>query len=412
MSAAKIYFINRFYYPDMAATSQMLTDLSVGLAGHCDVTVITSRKLHNDPTAQLERQDEHRGVHILRLSTTRLGRAQLWRRAIDYASFYLRVMLFLLMNIRKGNIVVFMTDPPLLSLLNTTVVRLLGGRTVNWLQDIFPEIAMALGAFPSNRLLSRPLKWWRNKTLTAAKTNVVISGQMQKLLASQGVQNVVCIPNWADETAITPTDHAQNPLRKEWNLAEKFIVMYSGNFGRAHTFAEIADAVRQLTSEPHIQFLLVGEGAGLQALKQEFEDKGTGNVVFKPFQSKERLNSSLGAADLHLVTLKQGMEDLLMPSKLYGVLAAGRPVAFVGEQDGELAELVRLEQVGAAFAYGDGNGLASYIKAMASDAKKQEFYQKNARALFAREFTYKAGVRCWQELFAGLEVGIEGELVT
>ena len=124
MSKAQIYFINRFFYPDFSATSQMLTDLTTGLADDYRITVVTSRKLYNDPIAKLERRDKYKGVEILRLNTTRMGRDKLWRRAMDYVSFYLRVLLFLARNIKKDDLVVLKTDPPLLSLMNTATIRL------------------------------------------------------------------------------------------------------------------------------------------------------------------------------------------------------------------------------------------------------------------------------------------------
>ena len=205
----KLYFINRFFYPDFSATSQMLTDLTAGLANDYPITVVTSRKLYNDPLAKLERRDEYQGVEILRLNTTRMGRDTLWRRAIDYVSFYMRVFLFLVRHIRKGDLVVLKTDPPLLSLLNTAAIRFRGGRVINWLQDLFPEVAIELGAFPRSQIFAGPLTWWRNRTLRVAETNVVISRKMQEYLAGQGVTNTCCIPNWADGELIRPIVHAE-----------------------------------------------------------------------------------------------------------------------------------------------------------------------------------------------------------
>ncbi len=110
--------------------------------------MVTSRELYNDPLARLNQRDEYLGVAILRLNTSRLGRAQLWRRAFDYLTFYLGVMWWLARHIEPGDIVVLMTDPPLLQLINTAIIRIKGGKVINWLQDLFPEIAQRLGAFP------------------------------------------------------------------------------------------------------------------------------------------------------------------------------------------------------------------------------------------------------------------------
>jgi len=400
VNCPKIYLINRYFYPDFSATSQMLTDLSAGLAEDYCITVVTSRKLYNDPLAKLERRDEYKGVEILRLNTTRLGGDSLWLRAIDYLSFYVRVFLFLLRYIAKGDLVVFKTDPPLLSLMNTAAVRFRGGLVVNWLQDLFPEIAIELGAFPRSRIFSGPLIWWRNRTLRAAETNVVISRKMQDSLAGQAVTNTSCIPNWADGELIQPLSHASNPIHQEWNPDKKFLVGYSGNFGRAHSFDEVLEAMSLLEVRPEIHFVLIGEGAGLDRLLEAVESKKLHNVSFRPYQSQDTLSNSLGAIDLHLVTLKEGMEGLVLPSKIYGVLAAGRPIAFIGDENGEIADLIHAKKIGFTVGHGDGAGLAEQIQLLAGSAEKLPQMGAKARRLFDDEYALHKAIDRWRSLMA------------
>jgi len=376
----------------------MLTDLTVGLAGDYSITVVTSRKLYNDPLAKLERSEEYKGVDILRLNTTRMGRDSLWRRAIDYVSFYMRVFVFLFRYIRKGDLVVFKTDPPLLSLMNTAVVRLRGGRVMNWLQDVFPEIAIELGALPRSSFFSAPLIWWRNRTLRVAETNVVISEKMRKHLADQGISNTHYIPNWADGQLIQPLTHADNPIHTEWNPENKFMVGYSGNFGRAHSFDEILQAMTLLEARPEIHFVLIGEGAGLGMLLEAVERKNLHNVSFHPYQPHDTLRKSLGAIDLHLVTLKEHMEGLVLPSKIYGVLAAGRPIAFIGDEGGEIANLIEGKDIGFAVGHGEGGRLAEQIHLLATNPEKLRQMGANARQLFDKEYAMPKAIERWHRL--------------
>ncbi len=394
----KIYFVNRFYHPDFSATSQMLTGLASSLAGNCKVTVVTSRRLYNDPVARLNRKDEYRGVEILRLNTTRLGRARLWRRAFDYLTFYLGVMWWLARYVKPGDVVVLMTDPPLLQLLNTSIIRIKGGKVVNWLQDIFPEIAQRLGLFPRPAWLSRLIIRWRDEALRAVQVNVVISARMKHYLAGRGVNNTQLIPNWSHGELITPLAHADNSLRQAWGLADKFTVGYSGNFGRAHGFTEIIEAMTLLSPHAEIHFLFIGEGAALEQLKSAIEQKRLTNASFKPYQARDALRCSLGAIDLHLVSLKAGMEDLVLPSKLYGVLAAGRPVAFIGEKDGEIAQMVQANEAGFALGYGDGVRLARQIQLLVADPRRAIQMGQNARRLFDREYAMPLAMERWQQL--------------
>lgn len=398
-----ILLVNRFYWPDFSATAQMLTDLATGLAEDYSVTVVTSRALYNDQTARLEPREEHNGVEVLRLNATRRGRANLWGRSLDYVSFHLRVFAYLLRHTCKGDLVVLKTDPPLLSLMNTFAVRIRGGKVVNWLQDVFPEIAIELGAFPRSALISRPVKWWRNRTLRAAEANVAISESMQALLAGQGFSNSRVIPNWADGDLIRPLAHAENPLRAEWNPESKFLVGYAGNFGRAHSFDELLEAMFELKERPEIHFILIGEGAARDGLLEAVERRNLDNVSFRPYQPQRVLRQSLGAIDLHLVTLKEGMEGLVMPSKIYGVLAAGRPIAFVGDAGGEIAELVDGHDLGFTVGHGDGAELAERIQALFDEPARLHQMGENARRLFEDRYSKPAAMQRWKNLLAEIE---------
>ena len=142
----RLYFLNRYFHPDHSATSQMLSDLVFALAerGH-RITVITSRLSYDDPTMRLPRRETLHGVEIVRLATTGFGRGGLVGRAADYATFGLAAAWLLLWRLRRGDMVVTKTDPPLLSLITTPIARLRRARAVNWLQDIFPEVATGLG---------------------------------------------------------------------------------------------------------------------------------------------------------------------------------------------------------------------------------------------------------------------------
>ena len=348
----------------------------------------------------MERRDEYQGVEILRLNTTRMGRDTLWRRAIDYVSFYMRVFLFLVRHISKGDLVVLKTDPPLLSLLNTAAIRFRGGRVINWLQDLFPEVAIELGAFPRSQIFAGPLTWWRNRTLRAAETNVVISRKMQDYLASQGVKNTRCIPNWADGELIRPIAHAENTIRAEWNTENKFLVGYSGNFGRAHSFNELLEAMMLLETRKEIHFVLIGEGAGLDQLLEAVERKRLHHVSFHPYQPHDNLRQSLGAIDLHIVTLKEHMEGLVLPSKIYGVLAAGRPMAFIGDEDGEIADLIHQNEVGFAVGHGQGAGLAEKIQQLAQNSEGLRQMGANARHLFEQQYAMPIAISRWKQLLS------------
>lgn len=159
---------------------------------------------------------------------------------------------------------------------------------------------------------------------------------MREKLLDIGIQNerISVIHNWVDASAIHPVPSEDNPLRKEWDLEGKFVVGYSGNLGRAHEFETILGAAVQRQSHKDIVFLFIGGGAQTHKARLASEAHGLTNILFKPYQPREALSFSLGVSDIHLVVLQPSMEGLIVPSKYYGIVTAGKPVIFIGNENG------------------------------------------------------------------------------
>lgn len=395
----KVVFVNRFFYPDHAATSQILSDLVFDLAQDgVQVEVITSRMLYDNAAAALPPLENVAGVTVRRIWSSRLGRANLTGRALDYLTFYLSAAWSVWQHTDQDTIVVAKTDPPLLSAAVAPVVRLRGGMLVNWLQDLFPEVANALHM----RLVRGPvlelLRRVRNASLRAARINVVLGSRMQTLVELQGVptRQIRLIPNWADGDEIRPVQRECNPLRNDWHLGERFIVGYSGNMGRAHEFDAIVSAAERLKDRRDIVFLFIGSGAQREAVQHQFERRGLDNVIFQPYQPRERLSHSLGVADVHLVTLNPALEGLIVPSKFYGVAAAGRATLFIGDVQGEIPEVMREAHCGFAVASGDGPALADFIVRLADDPALCAGMGSKARAVFEQRFERRLALQAWK----------------
>jgi len=363
----KTIFINRYFYPDHSATSQMLSDLAFGLAENDEdkqIHIVTSQQRYDDPSAKLPAYEQINQVHIHRVKTTQFGRQNLIGRAGDYLSFYLSAAIKLLKLTKKGDTLVAKTDPPLISVIAATVAKLKKAHLVNWLQDLFPEVAAELGIKLATGIIFKILKGIRNKTLKQAKMNVVIGELMAERLRKEGIpeQQITVIHNWADGEQIKPVPHQQNPLRKQWGLEDKFVVGYSGNLGRSHDFSTILAAAEALKDNPAIMFLFIGGGAQLPDIQQHCQEKGLTHVLFKPYQPREKLDQSLSVSDLHLISLKPELEGLIVPSKFYGVLAAGRPVIFIGDNAGELAGIIKREKCGQSVEQNVSEQLVAAIK--------------------------------------------------
>ncbi len=397
----KIVFINRFYAPDHSATSQMLTDLAAALAaGGAEVHVVTSRLRYDDANASLAPHEVIDGVEIHRVWTSGFGRGNLLGRALDYMGFYVTASAELIGLAEAGDVVVAMTDPPLLSVVAGWVARLRGVRLVNWLQDLFPEVAANLGMAPARGPGGSLLRWLRDGSLRHAAANVVLGRLMRERVAALGVdpRKIEVIANWADGALLRPLDRGAHPLRAEWGLDGKFVVGYSGNLGRVHEFRTVLDAADALRAQTDIVFLFVGGGARKVALAMAAEERGLSNVLFKPYQPRASLGQSLSAADVHLVTLRPELEGLVVPSKFYGVAAVGRPTIFIGDAKGEIGSVVQEAECGICVKQGDVEGLVGAVTSLRNDSLLRERMGTNARRVFDERYDKALAVAAWRSL--------------
>jgi glycosyltransferase involved in cell wall biosynthesis len=228
----RIIFLNRFFFPDHSATSQIVSGLALHLAAlGKSVHVITSRQLYDDPQARLPTRETVNEVDVHRVSTTYYGRSTLLGRGIDYLSFYASMWRSVLAVAGHGDIVVAKTDPPLLSVLAMRAAERRGAHLVNWFQDLYPEVAVQLGVPLLGGPLGQTLAHMRDRSLKAAAANVVVGHRMAERVLARGAapDRVHVIHNWSDDEQISPVPHAENMLRREWGLEDKFVIGYSGN---------------------------------------------------------------------------------------------------------------------------------------------------------------------------------------
>jgi colanic acid biosynthesis glycosyl transferase WcaI len=413
-----IIFLNRFFYPDHSATSQLLSDLVFALADHGgSVRVITSRQLYDSPNVRLPVRDTIRGVEVHRVWTSRFGRERLIGRAADYLTFYVSAAWRLWRLARAGDIVVAKTDPPMFSVLAAPIARRRGAKLVNWLQDIFPEVAEAVGMGGGrlSRGAYRIMRALRTRSLRSACVNVVLGERMAERLRVLGVpaHSIRIIPNWADGSLVRPIQHSANRLRREWGLVDTFVVGYSGNLGRVHEFETMLDAIEmiergagplgaEVLGPSRLLWLFVGGGALHGELRAQVDRRGLNSVMFRPYQPRECLAESLSAADVHLVSLQPDLEGLVVPSKIYGILAAGRPALFIGDKGGEIARLLARHDCGRTIAVGAGTALACSVLELARDPALCRSMGLRARRTFESEFDKKASVARWARLLVDL----------
>lgn len=403
----RVILLNRYFFPDYSATSQLVSDLAIDLAAYgCEVIVIASRQCYDNPAAQLAPEQFHAGVRIRRVGTTRFGRKNLIGRALDYMSFYLSASFALWREVRRETVAVAMTDPPLLGVAVVAIARLRGAYCVNWLQDVFPEVAERLRVLRS-RWLASTLRVLRNWSLRHSATTVVIGDQMAALVMPLCRSKPVVIPNWALEESNEASDEVarsdilgSSPLRSAWTLGNAFVVGYSGNMGRAHRLESLIDAALALRSHLDLRFVLIGDGAQRAALEARVQRLGLKNVMFQPYQPRERLRESLSVPDIHIVSLDERLEGLIVPSKFVGVIAMGRPVLWIGAEDGEIGSLVHSSGCGVCVPPDDSNSLTRVLQELSDDhacgGARMRAMAHQARVLWRQRFQRRDALNAWR----------------
>lgn len=401
----RVFFVNRFCHPDHSATSQMLSDLAAGL---CEkgwaITMVASNQGYDSPGTRLASQEQWRGVDIERISGSGFGRGHLLGRLLDYLTFLFILPFVLFRIVRRGDLLVAKTDPPMVSVVVWLVAKMRGAVLVNWLQDLFPEVAVNLGTPRVPRSLAWGLRLLRNGSLRSASMNVAIGSRMAEYLLAQGAlaTRVRVIHNWANEGAISPVPASRSDLRKTLGLCDQFVVGYSGNLGRAHDVETLLDAAQRLGDGQAIAFLIIGGGKGYADLQEGALQAKLSNMWFLPYQPLDSLSDSMAAADLHLVTLRPELEGQIVPSKFYGIAAAARPIGFIGDPDGEVARLVRRGECGFCVQPGRGDLLARAIIELAADPERCRIQGSRARALLDSSLSRELAHRKWHELLSEL----------
>jgi lipopolysaccharide/colanic/teichoic acid biosynthesis glycosyltransferase/glycosyltransferase involved in cell wall biosynthesis len=437
----RICFFNRAYHPDESATARLLTDLAEDLAaGGDDVWVVAGPPLSgargdgtlpagraprsrrrarawshdlvsSPPMSASNRASSRRlgawshdlvnGVHVVRARGTALAPVRFAARAANYVSYFAAAWLAA-RSVPRPDVVVALTDPPIVGLAAASMARRSGARFVFVCQDVFPEVARLVEGFRSPRL-ERALERV-TRSLVARADRVVAVGETMRdhLIAAKGADpgRVVVIHNWADCSAIVP-GRKRNAWSAAHGLDDRFVVMHAGNVGLSQQLAILIDAAGGLAADPAVLVVIIGDGVKRRALEEAARARRLPNVRFLPFQPRARLSDVFAAADVFVVSLARGLAGAIVPSKLYGILAAGRPYVAAVEEVSEVVAITRAHGTGLVCAPGDADDLVRQIRAIRADPALAAKLGANGRRAALR-FDRRAQVAAYARLFREL----------
>ena len=361
----KILVVNQYYWPSFAATAQLVIDLCEHLAreGH-EVTVICSQSKYSHQEQKLKRIETRNGVKIIRLPSSSFGRQMNVGRLFNYISYGLFLVPTIL-GLKKFDLMISLSTPPMVASAVLMSAHLKKSRFLYWCQDIYPDIATVLGVIKKDSFLTRSLEQVNQKILSSADLVVTPSVRMSERLKSKAECAAVCVPNWSvvasDETV---NDLLRAELPKSLGLKEgELVLMYSGNMGRAHDFSALYACWSQKAPQQPVHFKFIGDGAKKKEVHEAAKEgiKNGWRISFSSYLPREQVGVALSLADIQLLAIDQRADGLVFPSKLYGILQAGKPTWLLGSPVSEIGEWIELNQTGLCFEPGQGKRLKEMI---------------------------------------------------
>jgi glycosyltransferase involved in cell wall biosynthesis len=336
----RVLILNQAFYPDVVSTAQHATDLALALvdAGYA-VTVVTGARAYDNPAQRFPRREIYREIEIIRVASTAFGKTARWRRAVDFATYLLNCALRLAL-LRRCDLVIAMTSPPLISWLASLMVPLKAANLLFWAMDLNPDEAIAAGWLRQRSPAARVLTALLQQSMRRARRIVALDRYMQQRLLAKGVpaEKIAVIPPWAHDPVRFDAS-GRDQFRARHGLTGKFVVMYSGNHSPCHPLDTVWEAAQRLSSDPRIVFCFVGGGSEHRRLQSLAGERRMANALFLPYQPLQQLGASLSAADLHLVVMGDPFVGIIHPCKIYNVLRVGAPVLYVGPAQSHISDI-------------------------------------------------------------------------
>jgi colanic acid biosynthesis glycosyl transferase WcaI len=354
-----ILIVSQVFVPDPASVGQHIADVALELArrgnakGNYNIRVYASARGFENPSTIYPRRQTLGHADIRRFPFASFGKKSMPLRILGTALFMTQAFFAALFTPRLAGIF-FSTSPPLIGLPMSIAAIIRRVPTVYWAMDLNPDQLIALGKIKPNSLIARLLESVNRFILKRSTSIVALDRFMADRLAARNIprSKIAVIPPWPHEDKIQSTD-AENPFRTRHNLTGKFVIMYSGNHSPSNPLTTILDAVVQLKDDPTLRFLFVGGGSGKKEVEQYILKYDLTNALSLPYQPMEDLKHSLSAADVHIVSLGQNMVGIIHPCKIYGAMAASRPILFLGPNPSHISDLLDQHEIGIPITHGD-----------------------------------------------------------
>ncbi len=393
--------ITQFYPPDYAATGQLIQELATQLGEeNIRVNVFTGQPGYAFRHSKAPRTEEKQRVKVKRTRATGLLSKKIIGKTLNGLIFSLRAGLHIIRHRNKHDVLLLTTAPPFLFTVGYLANLLFNIPYVCLVYDLYPDVIVELGLISPQNAIAKFWNWCNARIWSRAKGIIVLSETMKDRIIIKHPRvssKISVIHNWANADWIKPIAKEQNWFAYEYGTHHKFTVLYSGNLGRCHDLDTILGAIKLLKDE-EVRFVFIGAGVKHKLCRQTVDEWGLVNCTFLPYQDLSHLPYSLTACDLALVTIAPGMEGVIVPSKVYGVMAAGRAIAAICEPHSYLRKLIDAAHCGACFNNNDSEGLAEFIRFLAKEAQTARKMGQAGRKYLEANFTPQIIAQQYQEV--------------
>jgi colanic acid biosynthesis glycosyl transferase WcaI len=393
----RVLFVNQYFPPDAANAAYLLGELAEDLSKHHEVWVLAGTPSYN-PEASTYRPQ---GVHLRRARSTAFSRASMAGRLANYLTFVMSAGATS-MRLPRPDVVVALTDPPIIGAVGLLAARRHRVPFVQVYMDVYPDVAEAVGKIRSP-WIGRLWRRWNRALRRRADRVVVVGRDMVRKVELEGVSagGIAFIPNWAEEKSVSP--EAVRDVRRDHGWGKRFVLMHAGNAGLAQGLDVVVEAALEVRDPDRILFVILGDGAARAWLEGRVDALGLTNVQFLPHVPKDQASQLVSAADAHLISLVPGMWGCAVPSKLYGILAAGKPFIAAVEESSEVALVAEEHRCGIRVNPGDAEGLASAVLSLADHPDPET--GSRGRQAFLANYTRDRSTASYRELLEAVADG-------
>lgn len=390
----RVWVVSEMYFPEETSTAHFLTRIAERLGERYEVHALCAQPTYSRRGSRGPSRELRNGVRITRCLSTTLDKDVLVFKVVNLLTISVSLFLHALRALRRGDVALVVTNPPPLPLLILLACKARGAACVLLLHDVFPDALVATRMAGAGSWAVRLFDGLTRRMYRGMSRLAVLGRDMAALverkIGGEARDRIVVIPNWSDVNEIHPESKRVNPLALELGIDGRFVLQYAGNMGRMYDIELLAEAARCLAqSDPDVHFLFVGSGAKRRWLEDYVRQQALPNVTILAPKPRSEQQVFLNACDVAITALVPGMSGVGVPSRLYNILASGRPTVAATDVDSELTLVLREEGVGWATPPGRADLFVAAVQEAKRDAARLE--AMGARARRVAEEKYAAG---------------------